>query len=403
MNITKQLYIIKHKFHMINNITKSIFQLTAERMSDSDNVNDNAKCIATQPKTYTKNKVRWIVTAPPTKPIYDLERGWQKINESPLVVSARLDHSLRLRSVEATFDSNRAEATCKTSNFLRYKIYLYTGNDKGNNDSTLIQIIKVNNGCGFEFTKEYEAVINAAKGLGGSLQRSVKALSSMAMTMTLPPDFLDLYEPPSDADIEDSLDRIIDQIHSKHDNAVLFALQNLHSITTEDKHYSETSNRASMYVIKNYNGIRDMITKIYANRVGDIWENEKSDQICHASLIVLMNGIQQSLPPPGKNMSSASFSITDDRSKHFIEQLVPSLLDGVRNYSKNAHTACLAMECLYLLAMNSPLARTEIGEVNDISVAVEGAKLYGSTEHLKLEKAASSMMEILQSQISTHE
>mmetsp|Transcript_23773 Transcript_23773/g.29957 ORF Transcript_23773/g.29957 Transcript_23773/m.29957 type:complete len:233 (+) Transcript_23773:2-700(+) len=232
--------------------------------------------------------------------------------------------------------------------------------------------------------------MNAAKGFGG-------APSLRSLDMTIPPDLLSLYEPPSDTEIETSLDRIIDQIHSKHDSAVIFALQNIHAMTTQDKYYSEDADRVSMYIIKNYNCIRDMITSIYANRVSNM-EGDRSEEICSLSLIILMNGIQSlSIEKNGGN------SIVDDEGftyLYFIDQLVPSLLVGIKNYRKNTHLACLAMKCLCLLAASSPSALIKIG---DISEVVEGAKVYGSLAHLKLEEAASSMMKTIHGSIHTDE
>lgn len=366
---------IKQYFRKIDHITKSLFEFTAQGMSDNIDGRKNAGAHACM------KKARWIVTVPRTKPLHSLERGAQIINEPSVIVSARIDHSLRLRSVEARFDSNRAEAFCKTCNFLNYQINLYVGDERGN--STLVEIVKLK-GCGFSYINERDTVMNAAKGLGG-------APSLRSLSLTIPPDLLSLYEPPSDTKIETTLDRTIDQLHSNYDSTVIFALQNLHSMTSEDKYYSETVDRVSTYIIKNHNSIRDMIASIYANRVSDV-KDEKSEEICSLSLIILMNGIK-SISSLGIN--SGRNSIVDQEDfKYFIEQLVPSLSVGIKNYRKNAHLACLATKCLCLLTMCSPFALTKMG---DISEVVEGAQLYGSVEHLKLERAAFSLMKVLRS------
>ncbi len=440
--IKQQIDVIKNLFHRIDQIIKSIIKFTAHTKgihiwknnssssSNNNNNNNNSSNSNNNSKMNVKyindnggkKQARWIVTSPRSKPFYPLERGTQKINEAAVIVSARIDHCLRLRSVEAKFDSDRGEALCKTCDMLRYQIYLYDAGDDYDDDdddddstststsSTLVEVVMVK-GCGFSFIKEREAIMNAAKGLGGdasaiSIARGTPAPARPPIMMKIPSDLLDSYEPPSDVEIEDMLDRNIDQMHSKHDNAVIFSLQNLHSMTSSSQDDKGTADRVSNYIaVKNYNGIRGMIVSIVANRITNLEDDEISEQICNTSLIILMNGIQ-SLPlekdrDDGDDNDDNDIDNDFDGYTCFIEQLLPSLLVGVRNYAKNTYTASLAMKCLYLLATSacSPLAqitRIKIGEINtDFHEVVEGAKMYGSVEHLKLEKAASKMLDIL--------
>jgi len=225
-------------------------------------------------------------------------------------------------------------------------------------------------------------------------------MGTNAKMMTIPPDLLDLYTPPTGREIEDTLTRVTDQLHSRHDNAVIFALQNVHSITTLDQYSSETAVLVSKYIIGNYNCIRDIIAAVFTGHIGNMKDSENSETICNLSLSILINCMQALSSKRKNNNDDAGNSIDDYESRYFIEMLIPSLGVAVANYNKHAHTACLAMKCLCFMATSSSLARTTI-EGTNIRSAVEGAKVYGSIEHLRLEQEANDTMRTLQSQLIT--
>jgi len=272
--------------------------------------------------------------------------------------------------------------------------------------STTLEITKTNkSGCGFSFMNERREIVDAARAYQGareeSTNRRTSSMTTTTMTMTIPSDMLvddDIdTSPPSDFEIQDMLDRTTDQLHSKNDSAVIFALQNLYSMTTPDQYNCNTATQVSKYVVENHNGIRDIVASIYVGRVGNM-TNERSEQICNLSLEILINGMKTLTTTTTKNKKNCyKNSILDYQCKHFVEMLVPALVVAVTNYDKNAHTACLAMNCLCLMATSSSFARTKIGEASTRKT-VEEAKAYGSIEHLRLEEAA---YETLQTQLIT--
>jgi len=354
-------------------------------------------------------KARWVVTVPPTVPAWGLEKGSVQIDEVPYIVSARIDHCLRLRSVEAQFDANRAEATCKTSNSVQYKIYLYAGKSDGHNginigigdgSSTIVEIVRMNKENVFLFKDERDAIMNAAKGFG-----AVTTKTNTFQTMTIPDDLLDSIERPSTFDLENILARASDQLHSTNLDVVIFALENVLSITTPDEHTIEAANEMSSLIMNNTNDIRDRIISTYATSLKDQSNNERWEKISKLSLEIFIYAIS-SLSLPASTSTSTS---TDKQNTHgnryldeecncyFVKQLVASLVEGVRDYT-HSHTACLAMECLSLLVINSTTACTELKNT-DITDLVQQAKTHGKMEHLKLEQTADTTMEKLRNHL----
>ena len=314
-------------------------------------------------------------------PIYGLQRGTVLINDKPFVVSSRIDESLRLRSVKAKFDANHAEATCTTSDFLRYKICLYAGPDNSNN-STYIEVMMMG-GCGYQFKKEQNIIIYTAKGLG-----ALDTTSNFPERFTIPSSMKGLYAAPSTNELENILHRASDQLHSNDYGTILFSLQNLAFMTNSKKAHSETAHTLSRLLMKSRIGIHDVIASIYASETRNDMNGEMREQICDACLCILANGIM-SLP---KNDS-----FLDQECKYFIQHLTPSLLHNLERL-ECVHHACLALRCLSLLVDYSSLACDMLQRTNIGSVMEQAVEL-GRGEHLLLEKTAMSTIDVLQSKM----
>jgi len=324
-------------------------------------------------------KARWVVITAKPMPNWSLARGVLLTDEDATLVSSRIDESLRRRSVQVRFNENQAEAVCKTKTYLEYKVSLYADLEGG----THVEVIRLR-GCGMAFNVERRAIIDAAKGFGGN--RDNLSASFTPKKLEIPADLMSLYKPPSLSDLENILETACDQFHSNDHNDMLFALQNLVSMTTASKIHSATAYQMSNLIMKNKSQIRDLILSIYA-AVAQNTRDEVSEQICTSCLTILINGI-------------ISFTISENNSSldkecsNFIEAIIPCLVEGVSNF-KCTHNSCLALQCLLALISKSPLACNKVGELN-VSPIIEQAERYGSMEHLELQKTAKSTIDILQ-------
>lgn len=321
-------------------------------------------------------KSRWAVNVAKPVPMWGLLSGTKFFDEESAIVSSRIDESLRLRSVEARFDVDQAEADCKTDDFLCYKIYLYAGREGG----THVEVMRTQ-GCGFAFRKERQAIMNAAKGLGG------KQMASFGpRKLTIPADLLASYVPPSIDDLENALHRACDQFHSNNRQVLLFALQNLATMTAADKVHAETASNMCKLIMQNRCNVRDMIVLIYSSEAQSM-ADAMSEEICAGCLRVLANSI---VSMPSKNDDN-------DGDDAFIREFVACLVHGVSNYRCTANNACLALTCLFSLLSRSKLACMKAKEMN-ANMVLEQARQYGSVEHFKLEQTARSTIDILQKQ-----
>ena len=326
------------------------------------------------------DKSRWSVVDAKPVPVWGLEKGTEQVYDRPSIVSTRIVECLRLRSVQAQFDADRAEAECKTIGSLRYNIYLYAGAD----DSTHVEVMMMG-GCKFSFKKERQLIMNAAKGLG-----AVDAAPSAPKRLKIPSNLKSLYVPPSVNDLESTLQRASDQIHSNQCDTVLFALQNLAFKTNGEKAHFDTAQKLSKLLMQNRSEIRDLIVSVYVALSSEM-KDETSEQICDACLCILENGIIS---------LSKNDGFLDRECKCLVEEMIPSLVQNLKSSKCHRH-ACLALRCLSLLVDNSSLACEAVDKTN-IGSVIEHIVELGRREHLMLEKTAMSTRDVLRRKLDVY-
>lgn len=325
-----------------------------------------------------EQKKRWFVNEAPPKPIFPLERPVE-VEDNPRQITARIDDSLRLRSVDVEF--NGSQAMCKTSDFLTYSIDLYAVTE----DKTLVEVMR-HQGCGFAFRKEREAVINAARGFGG------KPTSKLPKIMKIPQDLLKEYKPPTEQDHEDTLFRATDQLHSNQRDVQLFTLQNLSSITTPDKVCKASVQMMSRLIMENRSDIRSMIAAVLNACVSE--NDYPSVEILNSCLTIFDNSMSALSQEGIENKDSTGLQgVLKTNGKGFADSMVPTLL-GIVKDCKCPHNACLALRCLCLLLKNSPDACNRVTE--EARLVIEHAESFGRQRHSNLEVAARDTLVALQ-------
>jgi len=323
-----------------------------------------------------QSRGRWIVAAAKPIPFFGLDTGSVEINFNAAIVAARIDDCLRLRSVEVDFDSDNAEAICKTSRFLEYKICLFESNDGA---STFVEMMRIH-GCGYEFRAEREAVMNAAKGLGVVTLAPPKPLP-------IPAELMQKYVPPSDSELESTIHRACDALHSSNCHCVLFALQNLAAVTNTNNSHSATAHKTSMLIMENESNIRDVILAIYLAKAQNATD-DVSDQIGQACLTIMEHGLQ--------SLAANNSGYLDQTYTEFAEKLIPRLIQDIKQCDcSRTSNSCLALQCLNLILKHSSRACQTAQEIG-LRDTIAHAEEYGRREYLKLEHLARSTIEVLQ-------
>lgn len=341
---------------------------------------------------------RWNITHPKPVPWYVLDNKGSILieikNKSANFISQKIDEYLRLNSICAKFDDANAVANCITSDSLKFQISLYADPIKG---STYVEVMKME-GCGFAFKEQREKMMNMLIAkccdcyIVSSNNQSKQLSSTTTMTgikkLRIPQSCLNSCLVPSRNDVQEMVDKAnkrINQSKSLKDDTK-FILQNLVSSTAT----SVNAHLMSLAIMENQNSIRDNIFSILKqeHKIND----EVSEQICNASLSIFNNGI---IAISKENKEKECF---DQDMKAFIEELIPLLVEEVANYDKCIFNSCLALKCLESMIKNSKFVLEILRNESTFEIVVAKAKMYGHKEHLKLENAANTFIQLLYQQ-----
>lgn len=324
------------------------------------------------PPVSNETSKNWCVIKAPHKPIWPLERP-VVIPDKPHLVSARLSDSLRLRSIQAEFKDS--QAICTTSCFVEYSIDLYA-----EAEHTIVEVIR-RRGCGFAFRKEREAILNAARGNGGDVR------SKLPFVMKIPQDLLKDYQPPTQEEHQDTLNRASDELNSGKMEVQLFTLQNLSSMTTPDAASQGSAQLLAKLIMESYSDIRDLITELvkYCAQQDDL----TSGQITNSCLTVFCNSMTS------LSQAKTLETVLEKECQQFIEMFIPALVSIVKD-CKCLHNTCLALRCLNLLLNNSSDACKKMND--EACEIVAQAESCGKARHLRLQQEAKSALAVLRCQ-----
>lgn len=294
-------------------------------------------------------KFRWMLNEAPTLPeFHPLERTAVFVpNTSPSNVSARISDVLRDRSIEASYDDDKAKASCVTANGVDFRIRLYRG--KAQYSHGIIVEVQRRFGTSISFYSDIKAILDAAEG---------KTPAAPQKNDSLPKAEEDSYKPNASS----SLNMVSKMMsHSGYD-AQYLAMQTLTSLTDPSKVGVVTARSIAEELLLPGNQVGHRLA-------GMILEGtqERDDQfgLRSMSLIVLANVL-----------GSVSGHIPDSLRL----QLVPVLRHKLRNAESNPRQAHIAAKCV------EHLIGADIGD--DLMEALEVAAQVGSAKHAGLESQA---------------
>jgi len=396
------------------------------------NRKDSAQFIA--PKFHV-HKARWLVEkaseVPEDFPFEDF--SIVTVHDTALTVAYRIDECLRKRSVVVKFNTQTAEAVCKTASLMIYNIRLY----EGVMENTIIVEVQRWKDCGLEFREEREAIFEAAKGYGidDSIAVSVSAKKKSVVGCVpkrdsnkrshdddgdnTPPgsvsgmsgkknskkekksprrsyldDLSDMYTPMAKSELKQMLEFTSFQLKSTHSEVQLLALHNLTSMTNIEESHLNTSLQISKLILSNEYGLGDRVTSLSRQDIDRRQKDEGSlrEQICLASLQVIFNVLESISTHFG--IEDITDLILDDGHSCFSQSFLAALIEAIGQYEMS-HIACLATKCLSYLLKICPELLEEEALREDALRSLKNAESYGRNCHMDLETEVSNTIGII--------
>lgn len=309
---------------------------------------------------------------------FPLERTNREImGETASVVSSRISNALRCLSIEADFDDKKANAKCKSSDLVYFRIRLYSGGEDGQP-----VVVEVQRRCGSasSFMHSCRAILNSAEGKGIEEALGMKKvppfmkkpIGQMKCLHTVVPN----NENVDEAVIAE-LDCVMEMLRSKQRESNVLGLENLCNITDPLKTVPLVAIRVSKCVVLGDEKF-DVREEIRALTERDVFvsedgPSEHAEHLRHLSLAAFASALSTC------SKDGCLTSAVKDQ-KWFADHLIPLLLDELKRAPLSAGIAYRAASCLYSLIECSVEARIIVERSGGVD-ALEKAHEFGVGSH----------------------
>ena len=331
------------------------------------------------------NEVNWKLTDPLEQvPVdFPLERTHREIRgPTANEVASRISNALRLLSVDAEYDGEKAKAKCTTSDCVSFRIRLFAGGEYG---LPVVVEVQRRSGPASSFMRVCRKILDGAEGAEikpetEPARKKVpscmkKPIGSMKCLQGLP----QRVDPVGLVNAD--LDKCMELLRSKQKDTNVLGLQNLCHLTDPLKTRPDMALKACKAIIieATCDEIREELAVMLQK---DAFLPEEFDdegamdlhaQARHMSLVLLSNTLV--LTSKDGCLANAVKSL-----KWFTEFLIPSLLDEVKGFESSANNAYEAACGLTSLATCSEVAR-RVMEENSAVDDLRSAYSYGIANH----------------------
>lgn len=270
-------------------------------------------------------------------------------HSNPTEVSMRVSEVLRERSIDATFNNEKAKAVCLTSDGVDFRVRLYSG--RGEFSHGIIVEVQRRFGTSTTFYEETRAILDAAE---GKVPPPPPPLSTGSIPLAGVDDTT-----PSPVQPSDSLVMISELLnHSGHDSTFL-ALQMLVSLTDASKMGAATAEAVSNELLRldDSNEVAGNIFSLLMDKSGDSDVYKLRSLTFHA-------------------VANALRSVQGKVSSLLEEQLCMFIVDALQDAEKSPRVAYQAARM------------AEYFNKNELRSPLETALAVGQKRHAALERQA---------------
>lgn len=294
----------------------------------------------------------WMLKSVPTLPeFHPLERTAVFVPHShPGEVAARISDVLRERSIEATYDDDKAKVKGVTADGVDFRVRLYRGRNSYSHG--IIVEVQRRFGTSLSFHKDTMAILDAAEGKTPAPPPPSFGGGSNSIPMVS--DNEDEYVVNGSS----SLAMVAKMLNHKGYDSHYLAFQTLLPLTDANKMGNKTAKAVSQEMLKDGNEVGAIILSLVCAQK----EEDDMFKLRSLAMTVLANAIK---------------ATKGDIDMALREELRPVLLKELNNAEKNPRTAQMAASCLEFLIIGDH-------DIDELQIALEKAEQVGQSRHAGL-------------------
>lgn len=257
-------------------------------------------------------------------------------------VAKRISDVLHERSIEASYNNEKAKVKCSTEDGVEFRVRLYRGRGKFSNG--IIAEVQQRFGASINFQTDVDAILDAVQG-----EKVPKAPSGSRIPMPPPniPDVLDDYEQD---DGSSAMKMVSTMLKTPYPDSTYLGLQTLLSLTDVSKIGKTTARNVSNKLMQLDSAVGVRVLAILRNRSME----DEPFKLRSMAMTILENAMS---------------SITIDLDSRMAEQIRPILHDEIKDADQNPRLALRASRCSSrLISFNEPKSDSQVslGETKTI-------------------------------------
>lgn len=346
------------------------------------------------PAAHTKSPL-WVVNDSDMECVPDyfvLERTSRFVGHvSASVIATRISECFQKRSISVQFDDEiKSKAKCISPEFVDFRVRLFSGKDSFSHG--VIVEVQRRGGSSYHFHRICRAILDASKNCASTILP--------APALKRPVDLIknEDIEKGAHGDAMRALEITSDLLQKDRIDANLLGMESLEALTDPLKTSAAMALTASKSIIceAEKSEIRDAIASLVQFGIMSLDDDEETcaqedrlrKELRSRALIVLSNALR--VVAQGGFLKSAL-----RKQAWFVDQLIPILVDEIREAKRSPHDAFSATKCLNTLFSFSEEARQKAVSLGAMDIITE-ARDFGVLTHAFLAGEAKLSVSVLE-------
>jgi len=318
---------------------------------------------------------------------FPLERTSREIEADGSEVASRISDALRMLSIEAEYDDEKAKAKCRTDDFVSFRIRLFAATEAG---QPVVVEVQRRSGSAASFMRSCRAILNSAEGKETETPQ-MKGPPSFKKPIGQMKCLEGIAGVQKEQESKDAFEKAVELLRSEELDINVLGMEDLVLLTDTEK----TSGPTALYVSKNIvteeDYIREVVTRELERNVfpeSDLVSDKMEEKMQKLALKLLTNAF---------DVTAKNGSLKDavGSQEWFSECVIPLLMTQMKSANDSPNAACMAACAMKSLLSCSHDALRYVDELGGAEAFLE-ARTVGEKVHEKLATEAAECITIIE-------
>mmetsp|Transcript_7529 Transcript_7529/g.8201 ORF Transcript_7529/g.8201 Transcript_7529/m.8201 type:complete len:430 (+) Transcript_7529:80-1369(+) len=318
---------------------------------------------------------------------FPLERTSREIEADGSEVASRISDALRMLSIEAEYDDEKAKAKCRTDDFVSFRIRLFAATEAG---QPVVVEVQRRSGSAASFMRSCRAILNAAEGKEAETSK-MKGPPSFKKPIGQMKCLEGIAGVQKEQESKAAFEKAVELLRSQELDINVLGMEDLILLTDIDKTSVATARYVSKNIVTEEDYVREVVTRELERNVfpgSDLVSDKMEEKMQMLALKLLTNAFDVTVKDGSLKNATAS-------QEWYSECVIPRLMTQLKTANDSPNAACMAACAMKSLLTCSQDALNHVDELGGAQAFVE-ARTVGEKVHEKLATEAGECINIIE-------